>query len=204
MAQDTPVTETTDAAVVAKRPLWQRILKGILFLVLGLVVLVGAVVLGINTDPGRRFVANRIGGYTTASGLNIKVGRIERTLFTLRWFEDAASRRTVTAELNKGKARNSLARAVAFHCLGRFHDRGIKNQQTRAAALNLVTAAIILFNCRYLGRAIEDMRQRGTPVDPAMLSRLSPPGLGSHQSHRRLRLVRQARPRSRRLYAAPP
>ncbi len=81
MAQDTPVTETTDAAVVAKRPLWQRILKWILFLVLGLVILVGAVVLGINTDPGRRFVANRIGGYTTASGLNIKVGRIDGSLY---------------------------------------------------------------------------------------------------------------------------
>ena len=81
MAQDTPVTETTDAAVVIRRPLWQRILKWILFLVLGLVILVGAVVLGINTDPGRRFVANRIGGYTTASGLNIKVGRIDGSLY---------------------------------------------------------------------------------------------------------------------------
>src|SRR3546814_11013524 len=40
-----------------------------------------------------------------------EVGRIERTLFTLRWFDDPALRRTVTAELNKGEARNSLARA---------------------------------------------------------------------------------------------
>ncbi len=105
-----------------------------------------------------------------------EVGRIERTLFTLRWFEDPALRRTVTAELNKGEARNSLARAVAFHRLGRFRDRGLENQQTRAAALNLVTAAIILFNCRYLGSAVEEMRRRGTPIDPAMLSRLSPLG----------------------------
>ncbi len=35
------------------------------------------VLFGINTDPGRRLVADQIGGYTTASGLNIKVGRIE-------------------------------------------------------------------------------------------------------------------------------
>lgn len=105
-----------------------------------------------------------------------EVGRIERTLFTLRWFEDPALRRTVTAELNKGEARNSLARAVAFHRLGRFRDRGLENQQTRAAALNLVTAAIILFNCRYLGRAVNELRRRGTPIDPAMLSRLSPLG----------------------------
>ena len=31
-----------------------------------------------------------------------EVGRIERPLFTLRWFDDPALRRTVTAELNKG------------------------------------------------------------------------------------------------------
>ena len=105
-----------------------------------------------------------------------EVGRIERTLFTLRWFDDSALRRTVTAELNKGEARNSLARAVAFHRLGRFRDRGLENQQTRAAALNLVTAAIILFNCRYLNQAVTELRRRGTPIDPAMLSRLSPLG----------------------------
>src|SRR3546814_6257788 len=105
-----------------------------------------------------------------------EVGRIERTLFTLRWFDDPALRRTVTAELNKGEARNSLARAVAFHRLGRFRDRGLENPQTRAAALNLVTAAIILFNCRYLGHAVEEMRRRGSQIDPALLSRLSPLG----------------------------
>lgn len=90
-----------------------------------------------------------------------EIGRVERTLFTLRWFKDAALRRLVTAELDKGEARNSLARAVAFHRLGRFRDRGHENQQTRAAALNLVTAAIVLFNCRYLGRALGEMRARG-------------------------------------------
>jgi len=90
--------------------------------------------------------------------------------------------------LNKAKARNSLARAVAFHRLGGIRDCGLKNQQTRAAALNLVTAAIILFNCRYLGRAVDEMRRRGTPIDPAMLPALAA-WLGPHQSHRRLRLV---------------
>ena len=81
MAQEMPATESTETVIVTRPPLWQRILKWVLFLILGLVVLVGIVVLGINTDPGRRFVANRIGGYTTASGLNIKVGRIDGSLY---------------------------------------------------------------------------------------------------------------------------
>ena len=105
-----------------------------------------------------------------------EIGRVERTLFTLRWFNDPALRRLVTGELNKGEARNSLARAVAFHRLGRFRDRGHENQQTRAAALNLVTAAIILFNCRYLGRALGEMRSRGIVIDESLIPQLSPLG----------------------------
>lgn len=85
-------------------------------------------------------------------------------------------RRLVTAELNKGEARNSLARAVAFHRLGRFRDRGHENQQTRAAALNLVTAAIILFNCRYLDRALGELRSRGQTIDETLIPQLSPLG----------------------------
>lgn len=105
-----------------------------------------------------------------------EIGRVQRTLFTLRWLSDPALRKLVTAELNKGEARNSLARAVAFHRLGRFRDRGHENQQVRAAALNLVTAAIILFNCRYLGRAIGAMRSHGLVFDDRLVSQLSPLG----------------------------
>jgi TnpA family transposase len=37
-------------------------------------------------------------------------GRLERTLFTLKWLRDPALRRRVTGGLNKGEARNALAR----------------------------------------------------------------------------------------------
>ncbi|MGX5806043.1 Tn3 family transposase [Bradyrhizobium sp. Arg314] len=37
------------------------------------------------------------------SGRATRNGRIDRTLFTLRWFEDPELRRLVTAELNKEK-----------------------------------------------------------------------------------------------------
>lgn len=112
---------------------------------------------------------------TLAAALR-EIGRVERTLFTLRWFEDPALRKQVTAELNKGEARNTLARAVAFHRLGRFRDRGQENQQTRAAALNLVTAAIILFNCRYLDRAVSSLKIGAGIGNEEALRQLSPLG----------------------------
>ena len=105
-----------------------------------------------------------------------EIGRVERTLFTLRWFEEPALRKQVTAELNKGEARNTLARAVAFHRLGRFRDRGHENQQTRAAALNLVTAAIILFNCRYLDPAVASLKLGARIGNEEALRQLSPLG----------------------------
>jgi translocation and assembly module TamB len=77
-----PVEEAPrEEVVVTKPPLWQRVAKWIAIALAGLVVLVGIVVVGINTDPGRRFVANQIGGYKTASGLNITVGRIDGSLY---------------------------------------------------------------------------------------------------------------------------
>ena len=68
-------------APVPRRPLWLRILKWIGVALLSLVVLAGLVLFGINTDPGRRFVADRIGEYKTETGLNIRVGRIDGSLY---------------------------------------------------------------------------------------------------------------------------
>ncbi|MGO1304902.1 MAG: translocation/assembly module TamB domain-containing protein, partial [Sphingomonas parapaucimobilis] len=79
--EQTMAAEPVNETVIVRRPLWQRVLKWIGIAILGLILLVGAILLGINTDPGRRFVADQLGGYTTASGLNIKVGRIEGSLY---------------------------------------------------------------------------------------------------------------------------
>ena len=55
-------------------------------------------------------------------------GRLEQTLFTLKWLHDPALRRRVTGGLNKGEARNALARTVFFHRLGEIRDRSYENQ----------------------------------------------------------------------------
>jgi hypothetical protein len=102
----------------------------------------------------------------------VRVGR-----HTLDWIEDKGLRADTTKVLNKGEARHTLALAVAFHRLGRFRDRSHERQSHRAAALNLVTACIGLFNCRYLGRAVADLRQNGVVIDDwRLLRRLSPLG----------------------------
>lgn len=121
----------------------------------------------------------RLGSYPRQNGLALalrEIGRIERTLFTLDWLEDPTLRRQATAELNKGESRNALSRAVAFHRLGRIRDRTRESQQHRASGLNLVTAAIILWNTVYLGRALETLRRRGEVIPDKLLNHLAPLG----------------------------
>jgi TnpA family transposase len=102
-------------------------------------------------------------------------GRLERTLFTLDWINDPEVRRTTGQELNKGESRNSLARAVFIHRLGEIRDRTYENQQHRVSGLNLLVTAIILWNTRYLERAVAALRQV-EDVPDHLLAHLSPLG----------------------------
>ncbi|CBJ90455.1 transposase (fragment) [Xenorhabdus nematophila ATCC 19061] len=105
-----------------------------------------------------------------------EIGRIERTLFMLDWFRDPALRRRVQASLNKGEARNALARAVFMHRLGEIRDRGLENQSYRASGLTLITAAITLWNTVYIENAINLLKRKGLHLNTQLLSHLSPLG----------------------------
>ncbi|UOQ69922.1 Tn3 family transposase [Hymenobacter volaticus] len=121
----------------------------------------------------------KLGSYPRQNGLAValrELGRIERSLFILDWLQSVDLRRRVQVGLNKGEARNALARAVFFHRLGEIRDRGFEQQRYRASGLNLLTAAIVLWNTVYVQRAVQALRAHGQPVDEALLSYLSPLG----------------------------
>ena len=102
-----------------------------------------------------------------------EIGRLERTLFTLDWISDPALRRRSNAGLNKGEARNALARAVFFHRLGEIRDRTFENQRYRASGLNLAVAAIILWNTVYLSRAVTELRSQGEIISDDLLAHVA-------------------------------
>jgi hypothetical protein len=83
---------------------------------------------------------------------------------------------TCPDRLNKGEARNSLARAVCFNRLGEIRDRSYENQRHRASALNLVVAAIILWNTVYIAKAVETLKQQGVTINEEHLQHVSPLG----------------------------
>lgn len=116
----------------------------------------------------------KLGAYPRQNGLALalrEVGRLERSLFMLNWLRDLDLRRRAQAGLNKGEARNALARAIFFCQLGELRDRTFENQAYRASGLNLIVAAVILWNTRYLTRAAADLG-----VDPDLMRHVAPLG----------------------------
>jgi len=121
----------------------------------------------------------KLGSYPRQNSLAValrELGRIERTLFMLDWLQYDELRRRVNTGLNKGEARNALARAVFFNRLGEIRDRSFEQQQYRASGLTLVTAAIILWNTVYLEHIIQKLKEKGKFVDDKLLQYLSPLG----------------------------
>lgn len=75
-----PDTETV--VVRRSRPLWQTIAKWVAIVLAGLVALIVALLLFLNTGPGKRFIGSQLEGFTTASGINIHVGRIDGSIYS--------------------------------------------------------------------------------------------------------------------------
>ena len=124
-------------------------------------------------------ILGKLAAYPRQNGLALalrELGRIKRTLFTLEWIQSPELRRRVHLGLNKGEARNSLARAVFFYRRGAVRDRLPEDLQNKASGLNLVVAAIVLWNTVYLEQAVAALERQGTPVPAECLPHLSPLG----------------------------
>src|SRR5258707_5993479 len=94
-------------------------------------------------------ILGKLASYPRQNGLAWalrEVGRIEKSLFALEWLQSPELRRRVQVGLNKGEARNAVARAIFFYRLGELRDRSYEDQRHRASDPNLMVAAIILLN----------------------------------------------------------
>ncbi len=122
-------------------------------------------------------ILQKLAAYPRQNGLAHalrEIGRVERTLFMLDWMQDNDLRRRVQTGLNKGEARNALARALFMGRLGELRDRTRENQSHRASGLNLLTAAIVLWNTVYLSKAVEQLTAEGKTPPDELLRHVSP------------------------------
>jgi len=86
-------------------------------------------------------ILRKLASYPRQNSLAVAVrefGRVERSLFMLRYIRDPSIRHRISAGLAKGESRNALARAIFFHRLGEIRDRSYENQRYRASVLTAV------------------------------------------------------------------
>uniref|UniRef100_UPI00402A7CE3 Tn3 family transposase n=1 Tax=Bacillus sp. DX2.2 TaxID=3073452 RepID=UPI00402A7CE3 len=124
-------------------------------------------------------ILKKLASYPRQNSLSValrEIGRIERSLYMLKWIQDPEHRRKVHVELNKGESKNSLARAVFFNRLGEIRDRSYEDQLHRASGLQLLISAIVTWNAVYISRAIETLRTNGTHIPEEYIQHISPLG----------------------------
>ena len=110
-----------------------------------------------------------------ARGLE-ELGRLIKTLYLLRFIDDAAYRRRILVQLNRGEGRHQLARTVFHGKRGELRQRYREGQEDQLGALGLVVNVIVLWNTIYMDAALDQLRAEGFDVRPEDVARLSPLG----------------------------
>lgn len=121
-------------------------------------------------------ILSKLGSYSRQNSLAKalqEMGRIEKTIFILRYATDNVLRRRILVGLNKGEAMNGLARAVFFGKQGELRERNLQDQLQRASALNILINAISIWNTVYLEKAVE-YQKKHKGIDENLLKHISP------------------------------
>ncbi|HEX7781512.1 MAG TPA: translocation/assembly module TamB domain-containing protein [Sphingobium sp.] len=79
MAEDSAIEDTPARS---KPALWMRIAKWAGITVAGLAILVGLMLLGLDTAPGKRFLVRQIAALKLESGMAIEIGRIDGSIYS--------------------------------------------------------------------------------------------------------------------------
>src|SRR4051812_41139245 len=82
MAGEDEIDAIEPAGTPARRRRWHiRLLRGIGIAIVGLIALFLVALWSIDTQPGHRLIADHIGKMRPSSGLRIKIGRIEGSIW---------------------------------------------------------------------------------------------------------------------------
>jgi TnpA family transposase len=101
-------------------------------------------------------------------------GRIGKTLHLLDLADDEVYRRSLLIQVNTGERRHGLARTVFQGRRGQLRQAYREGQEDQLDALGLVLNAIVVWNTRYMGLALDDLRSAGMLTNPEDVERLSP------------------------------
>jgi TnpA family transposase len=101
------------------------------------------------------------------------IGKVEKTIFLLRWLQDPQLRSDTGLQLNRGEHRQSLARWLFFANQGEFREGDYEEIMNKASCLSLISNAVLVWNTIQIQKIVEELRASG-PVSDEDLARVSP------------------------------
>ncbi len=104
----------------------------------------------------------------------IEVGRINKTIYLLKYVDDEDYRRRILTQLNRSESRHAVARVICYGKRGEIQQRYREGQEDQLGALGLVTNIVVLWNTIYMDAALNRLRQQGLDVKEEDVARLSP------------------------------
>ncbi len=105
-----------------------------------------------------------------------EMGKLERSIFTLNFMQDAVMQRRALAGLNKGEAIHSLANAILIGKDGELHEAQLKAQIHRASGLMLLVAVVSTWNTVYLDHIVATLCANGESIPDNLLQHVAPLG----------------------------
>jgi len=101
-------------------------------------------------------------------------GRLQKTLFILRYAEDLDLRKRIGRQLNKGEELGALKDFLFFANDGNVRKHQPEEQTDQALCRSLLVDAVILWNTVHYQGALDKLRAVGYPVNDEDLAHLSP------------------------------
>lgn len=115
------------------------------------------------------------GGSLSGLGRSVaEFGRIEKTIYLLRYVDDEAYRQRILRQLNRGEQRHGVARVVFHGRRGELRQKYREGMEDQLGALGLVVNAIVLWNTRYMQEILAQLRLEGMDVREEDVTRLTP------------------------------
>ena len=122
-------------------------------------------------------ILHRLGSYARQNSLHqalAEIGRVRKTAFVLRFLDDAAYRRRIGQELNKGERSHALSRFLFFGKQGAVRGRSFQDQVNTFSCLAVLHNAVVAWNTLRLGEVVAGLRAEGHDIPDRELARTSP------------------------------
>jgi len=122
-------------------------------------------------------ILHRLGSYARQNSLHqalAEIGRVRKTVFVLRFLDDASYRRHIGQELNKGERSHVLSRFLFFGKEGAVRGRTFQDQVNTFSCLAVLHNAVVVWNTLRIGEVVAQLRVEGHVITDEDLARTSP------------------------------